>query len=101
MTIPFTREQKTDGTVAPAISVPSAPVPSRRPVLRTLFGAACAVLVFAGARTAAELVNPVLMASFLALLLQPLLNKLRPLRGAAVPVMVLVVVLSGLTLVGF
>jgi predicted PurR-regulated permease PerM len=101
MTIPFAREQETDGTVDPGLSAPSALDSSRRPVLRTLFGAACAVLVLAGARTAAELVDPVLMASFLALLLQPFLNKLRPLRGAAVPVIVLVVLLTGLVLVGF
>ena len=102
MTIPVAREQETDGTLGPAPSVPAAALAAfQRPVLRSLFGAACAVLVLAGARTAAELVDPVLMAGFLALLLQPLLNRLRPLRGAAVPVIVLAVVLGGLVLVGF
>jgi predicted PurR-regulated permease PerM len=66
-----------------------------------MFAGACTVLVVAGARAAADLLDPVLMASFLALLLQPVLTKLRHLRGAAVPVIVLVVVLGGLVLVGF
>jgi predicted PurR-regulated permease PerM len=48
-----------------------------------MFAGACTVLVVAGARAAADLLDPVLMASFLALLLQPVLTKLRPLRGAA------------------
>ena len=55
----------------------------------------------AGVRAVADLLNPLLMAGFLALLLQPLLNKLRPLRGGAVAVVVLGVLLGGLALVGF
>src|SRR5262245_36808583 len=102
MTIPLSREQERQGMPDPGPGVSaSIRAASARPVLRNLFGAACAVLVLAGARAAAELVDPVLMASFLALLLQPLLNKLRPLRGAAAPVIVLAVVLGGLTPVGF
>jgi len=57
--------------------------------------------VVAGVRAVADLLNPLLMAGFLALLLQPLLNKLRPLRGGAVAVVVLGVLLGGLALVGF
>jgi AI-2 transport protein TqsA len=57
--------------------------------------------VLAGVRAVADLLNPLLLAGFLALLLQPLLNKLRPLGGAAVAVIVLVVLLGGLALVGF
>ena len=75
--------------------------PSWRRLLLFVFGAACTVIVLAGVRAVADLLNPVLLAGFLALLLQPLLNKLRPLRGAAVAVIVLVVVLGGLALVGF
>jgi predicted PurR-regulated permease PerM len=43
----------------------------------------------------------VLLAGFLALLLQPLLQRMRRLRGLAVTLVVLVVVLGGLALVGF
>ena len=102
MTTPLARETETHGTLDSAPRVPAAALAAfQRPVFRNLFGAACAVLVLAGVRVAAELVDPVLMAGFLALLLQPLLNRLRPLRGAAVPVIVLAVVLGGLVLVGF
>lgn len=75
--------------------------PSWRRLLLFLFGAACAVIVFSGVRAVANLLNPVLMAGFLALLLQPLLHRLRRLGGAAVAVVVLVVILGGLALVGF
>jgi AI-2 transport protein TqsA len=66
-----------------------------------LFGAACAVVVLAGVRAVANVLNPVLMAGFLALLLQPLLHRLRRFRAAAVAIVVFAVVLSGLALVGF
>ena len=66
-----------------------------------LFGAACTVVVLAGVRSVSSLLNPVLMAGFLALLLQPLLNRMRRLGGFAVALVVLVVVLGGLALVGF
>lgn len=59
------------------------------------------VVVIAGVRLIAGLLNPVLLAGFLALLLQPLLNRMRRLRGFAVALVVLVVVLGGLALVGF
>src|SRR5687768_11629556 len=84
----------------PSTATPPARVSWRR-LLLVLFGAACTVIVLAGVRAVADVLNPVLMAGFLALLLQPLLNKLRPLRGAAVAVVVLVVLLGGLALVGF
>ena len=76
------------------------PPPWRR-ILLFVFGAACTVVVLAGVRAVAGLLNPVLMAGFLALLLQPLLNRLRHLRGAAVAIVVLVVILGGLALLGF
>ena len=75
--------------------------PPRRRLLVFLFGAACTVVVLGGARAVADLLDPVLLAGFLALLLQPLLNRLRRLGGAAVAVVVLVVILGGLALVGF
>lgn len=76
--------------------------PPWRRLLLFLFGAACAVVVVAGVRSVSDLLNPVLMAGFLALLLQPVLRALRGRLGAAaVAVVVLAVVLGGLALVGF
>ena len=75
--------------------------PPWRRLLIFLFGAACTVLVIAGIRSVSALLNPVLLAGFLALLLQPLLHRMRRLRGFAVALVVLVVVLGGLALVGF
>jgi predicted PurR-regulated permease PerM len=75
--------------------------PRWRSLLLLAFGAACTVVVVAGIRGVADLLNPLLMAGFLALLLQPLLNRLRPLGGTAVAVVVLVVLLGGLALFGF
>lgn len=72
-----------------------------RRLLRVLLQGACVVVLIAGARAAAELLNPLLLAGFLALLLQPLLNRLRPLRGGAVFLVVLAVVLAGLAVIGF
>lgn len=72
-----------------------------RPLLRFLIGGACAVILLAGARAVANLLNPVLMAGFLALLLQPVLHRLQRFGGFAVFIIVLAVVLSGLALVGF
>jgi AI-2 transport protein TqsA len=75
--------------------------PAWRRLLVFLFGMACTVVVVAGARAISPLLNPVLMAAFLALLLQPLLHRLRRLGGIAVGLVVLVVLLCGLALVGF
>lgn len=72
-----------------------------RPLLRLLIGGACVVVLLAGARAVANLLNPVLLAGFLALLLQPVLHKMQRLGGFAVFIIVLAVVLSGLALVGF
>jgi predicted PurR-regulated permease PerM len=66
-----------------------------------LLGAAAVVIVASGVRATANLLNPLLMAGFLALLLQPLLHKLRRLKGGAVAIVILVVVLGGLALLGF
>jgi AI-2 transport protein TqsA len=70
-------------------------------VRRFLFGVSCVVIVVAGIRGVATLLNPVLMAGFLALLLQPLLHRMRRFPAVAVGVVVLAVVLAGLVLVGF
>jgi len=61
------------------------------------------VILTAGLRAAAGWLNPVLMAGFLALLLQPLTRRLRNhvAGGVAVALVVLVVVIFGLALVGF
>jgi predicted PurR-regulated permease PerM len=75
----------------------------RRSLLPFLVGAAAVVLITSGLRTAAGILNPVLMAGFLALLLQPLVKRLRGhvTGGGAVAVVVLAVVIAGLALVGF
>jgi predicted PurR-regulated permease PerM len=75
--------------------------PQWRRLLLVAFGMACTVVAVAGVRGAADLLNPLLLAGFLALLLQPLLYRLRHLGGAAVAILVLVVILGGLALFGF
>jgi len=78
-------------------------IPPRR-VLEFLLGGACAVLIIAGLRAASGMLNPMLMAGFLALLLQPMTKKLRRwgvAGGAAVALVVLAVVLAGVTLIAF
>ena len=72
-----------------------------RQLLRILLGGACVVILVSGTRAVSGLLNPVLMAGFLAFLLQPALNRLRRLGGAAVLLIVLAVIVAGLTLVGF
>src|SRR5215213_2122445 len=72
-----------------------------RRLLHVLVGGACAVLVIAGMRASSGILNPVLMAGFLALLLQPLLRRLRRFGGLAIFLVVLTVILAGLLLVGF
>lgn len=69
--------------------------------MRLLIGGACAVVILAGARAASDVLNPVLMAGFLALLLQPVLDKLRRFGGAAVALVVFAVVVLALLLAGF
>lgn len=59
------------------------------------------MILLAGARAAADILNPVLMAGFLALLLQPVLDRLRRFRGAAVALVIFAVVLFALLLAGF
>lgn len=69
-----------------------------------LIGGACVVIIVSGMRTASGILNPMLMAGFLALLLQPMTVKLRKwglAGGLAVTLVVIAVVLSGLTLVAF
>jgi AI-2 transport protein TqsA len=66
-----------------------------------LIGAAAVVIVASGVRATANLLNPVLMAGFLALLLQPLLHRLRRFGGFAVAILVLIVLFGGLALIGF
>lgn len=76
----------------------------RQHLLRYLVGGACVVVLTAGAKAVAGILNPVLMAGFLALLLLPLTRNLRRWGvgpGTAVALVVLVVVLVGLLLVGF
>jgi AI-2 transport protein TqsA len=76
----------------------------KRGPLPWLIGGACVVLIVSGMRAASGILNPMLMAGFLALLLQPLTVKLRKwgvAGGLAVTFVVIAVVLSGLTLVAF
>lgn len=77
---------------------------AKRGPLPWLLGAACVVIVVSGLRAAAGMLNPMLMAGFLALLFQPLTRKLRRwgvAGGLAVGLVVLAVVLAGLLLVAF
>lgn len=76
----------------------------KRGPLPWLLGMACVVIVVSGMRAAAGILNPMLMAGFLALLFQPLTRKLRRwgmAGGVAVGLVVLAVVLAGLLLVAF
>jgi predicted PurR-regulated permease PerM len=76
----------------------------KRGPLPWLVGGACVVLIVSGMRAASGILNPMLMAGFLALLLQPLTVKLRRwgvAGGLAVTFVVISVVLSGLLLVAF
>ncbi|HEX8903230.1 MAG TPA: hypothetical protein VF771_00150, partial [Longimicrobiaceae bacterium] len=77
---------------------------TRRNLLQILIGGASLVVLTAGLRAASGLLNPVLMAGFLALLLQPLVPRLRRLGvagGVAVGLVVFALVIAGLTLAGF
>lgn len=76
----------------------------RRGPLPFLLGAASIVILVAGLRAASGILNPMLMAGFLALLFQPLTRKLRRwgmAGGLAVTLVVVAVILSGLLLVAF
>ncbi|HYH81009.1 MAG TPA: AI-2E family transporter [Longimicrobium sp.] len=75
----------------------------KRGLLHFLVGGAAVVVLTAGMRASSGLLNPVLMAGFLALLLQPLTRRLRHhvAGGMAVALVVFAVVLGGLALVGF
>ena len=76
--------------------------PPWRRLLLFMFGAACTVVVAAGVRSVAAVLDPVLAAGFLVLLLHPLLRKLRgPLGGAAAAVVALAVVLGVATVAAF
>lgn len=80
------------------------PALTKRGPLPWLIGGACVVLIIAGMRAASGILNPMLMAGFLALLLQPLTVRLRRwglAGGLAVTFVVIAVVLSGLLLVAF
>ncbi|HEX2206469.1 MAG TPA: AI-2E family transporter [Longimicrobium sp.] len=77
---------------------------TKRGPLPWLLGMACVVIVVSGLRAASGILNPMLMAGFLALLFQPLTRRLRRwgvAGGAAVGLVVLAVVLAGLLLVAF
>jgi len=75
---------------------------THRALLPFLLGGAAVVVLTAGIRASAGVLNPVLMAGFLALLLQPLTKRLRGVAGgAAVGLVVLALVIAGLALVGF
>jgi predicted PurR-regulated permease PerM len=74
--------------------------PPWRRLLLVMAGAASTVVVVAGVHAVAGLVTPVLLAGFLALLLQPLLRRLCGVVGAALAVslVALLVVLGGLAM---
>ena len=72
-------------------------------LLLFLVGGASVVVITAGLRESSGWLNPVLMAGFLALLLQPITRRLSDhvAGGVAVALVVLAVVIFGLSLVGF
>ncbi|HYJ78834.1 MAG TPA: AI-2E family transporter [Longimicrobiaceae bacterium] len=75
----------------------------RLPLMHLLIGA-CLVILAAGVRAGAQVLNPVLMAVFLAVLLGPITSALQRRRipaGVAVTLVILVVVATGLVGVGF
>jgi AI-2 transport protein TqsA len=75
---------------------------THRALLVYLLGGAAVVVLTAGIRASAGVLNPVLMAGFLALLLQPITKRLRGVAGgAAVGLVVFALVIAGLALVGF
>jgi AI-2 transport protein TqsA len=79
-------------------------IESRRSLLMYLVGGAAVVIITAGLRESAGWLNPVLMAGFLALLLQPLVVRLKRLGvagGLAVALVVFAVVIAMLLLAGF
>ncbi|HEY7767586.1 AI-2E family transporter, partial [Longimicrobium sp.] len=76
----------------------------RRGPLPFLVGAAAVVILVGGMRAASGILNPMLMAGFLALLFQPLTRRLRRwgmAGGLAVTLVVIGVVISGLLLIAF
>jgi predicted PurR-regulated permease PerM len=76
----------------------------QRALMPWLVGGAAVVILTAGIRAAAGVLNPMLMAGFLALLLQPLvrrLNKLGVAGGLAVALVVFALIFFGLALAGF
>jgi AI-2 transport protein TqsA len=90
------------------LSTPQSALPPlnlvRKGPLPWLLGMACVVIVVSGMRAASGILNPMLMAGFLALLFQPLTRRLRHwgmAGGVAVGLVVLAVVLGGLLLVAF
>ncbi|HEU0298911.1 MAG TPA: AI-2E family transporter, partial [Longimicrobium sp.] len=90
------------------LSTPQSALPPlnvvRKGPLPWLLGMACVVIVVSGMRAASGILNPMLMAGFLALLFQPMTRKLRRwgmAGGLAVGLVVLAVVLGGLLLVAF
>jgi predicted PurR-regulated permease PerM len=75
-----------------------------RTLLPFLVGAAAVVVLTAGIRASTGVLNPILMAGFLALLLQPLVRRLRGwgvAGGVAVGLVVLALVIAGLVMAGF
>ncbi len=76
----------------------------KRNLLMYLVGGASVVVLTAGLKAVSGLLNPMLMAGFLALLLQPFVRRLQKLGvagGLAVALVVTALVLAGLSLVGF
>ncbi|HEX6750060.1 MAG TPA: AI-2E family transporter [Longimicrobium sp.] len=76
----------------------------KRNLLMYLVGGASLVVLTAGLKAVSGLLNPMLMAGFLALLLQPFVRRLQKLGvagGGAVALVVFALVLAGLSLVGF
>lgn len=69
--------------------------------IRVLFALACTVIVLAGMRATAGILNPILLAGFLTMLMEPLMGRMRRLGGLAALVVILLLVVAGLGFVAF
>jgi AI-2 transport protein TqsA len=69
--------------------------------IRVLFGLACLVIVLAGMRATSGILNPILLAGFITMLMEPVMGRMRRLGGLAALVVILLLIVAGLGFVAF